>query len=300
MAIQSDETLVTKGDLKDLYQDKILPYLGGNMMMTTNVSDYYDTNEKIVGVWKDGKPLYQKTYYFSALGNGSTSSVASTRVPTNITNLDIITKIEGVAYDKSNSMHFIPVPVTSGTNTNEWDVSCWAITESGTPNLVISVARDMRSYSAYMTLQYTKTTDAANSAAATPGCYDINRPDLWPVRKEIFFGNGLYGYRITGNFTASASKQRWETDVISLNPETGRIVSTGGSFSVRDASSRLARCTLNSTVVGADAGGNVIIFIESYFYSRSFTGIVVFQVMPDNDFSLTANDTYDVWLTYTK
>ena len=286
MAIQSDETLVTKGDLKDLYQDKILPYLGGNMMMTTNVSDYYDTNEKIVGVWTDGRPVYQRVAHLP----DQSSHGDYVEISTVSWNIDKPISAHGYAKYKGNSF-YDTIPM-GGSRAIIWfngsylGFNCDNLSQYFTE--------------IYIICQYTKTTDAANSAAATPGCYDLNRPDLWPVRKEIFFGNGLYGYRITGNFTAAASKQRWETDVISLNPETGRIVSTGGSFSVRDASSRLARCTLNSTVVGADAGGNVIIFIESYFYSRSFTGIVVFQVMPDNDFSLTANDTYDVWLTYTK
>lgn len=50
MAIQNDNTLVTKGDLKNLYSNKILPYLGGNFALATNVSDYYSTDEKLVGL----------------------------------------------------------------------------------------------------------------------------------------------------------------------------------------------------------------------------------------------------------
>ena len=37
MAIQNDNTLVTKGDLKELYTDKIAPYLGGGI-------NYYHTD----------------------------------------------------------------------------------------------------------------------------------------------------------------------------------------------------------------------------------------------------------------
>lgn len=165
MSLTNPNKPVTETRLAEFYQ-QILPYLGGMPEALANKfskSDLYSTDEKIVGCWTDGKPVYQKSYYFSSLGNGTTSAVASTRVPVNIPNLDVVTKIEGVAYDKANNMHFIPVPVTSGTNSNEWDVSCWTLKESGTQNLVISVARDMRSYSAYMTLQYTKTTDATNS-----------------------------------------------------------------------------------------------------------------------------------------
>ena len=61
MAIQNDNTILCKGDLK-AYHEKILPYLGGNFMLGTNVSDYYSTDEKIVGVWTNGKPIYKKTF----------------------------------------------------------------------------------------------------------------------------------------------------------------------------------------------------------------------------------------------
>ncbi len=50
MAVQNDNTIVTKGDLKTLFSDKIAPYLGQNLTLRTNVSDYYSTTEKIVGV----------------------------------------------------------------------------------------------------------------------------------------------------------------------------------------------------------------------------------------------------------
>jgi len=297
MAIQNDNTVLCKGDLK-AYHEKILPYLGGNFMLGTNVSDYYSTDEKIVGVWTDGKPLYQKTYYFSALGNGTTSSVAHTSIPTNITNLDIITKIEGVAYDKLNSMHFIPVPVTSGVNSNEWDVSCWAITQNGTHNLVISVARDMRSYSAYMTLQYTKTTDTASSALTTPGCYDLNRPDLWPANKEIFFGNGLYGYRATGNMPALAENQKGYVSNLLPNTTmmggTSHIINIGGNIEVLNSGEYMVSAPVNCqyTTAGETNHG------ESSIYRTGDYRLTLCIIMID--WHCTASQKYDIWVTYTK
>ena len=102
MAIQSDETLVTKGDLKTLYTDKILPYLGGNMMMQTGVSDYYSEDEKVVGIWTDGKPVYQKTIVTNTGSSGNTTySIASW-------NIDKIINYNGVIEQIVNEKYYYP------------------------------------------------------------------------------------------------------------------------------------------------------------------------------------------------
>ena len=61
MAVKNDNTLITKGDLKKFY-NKILPYMGGNYVFNTlGTKDYYSEDEKVIGVWTDGKPVYQGT-----------------------------------------------------------------------------------------------------------------------------------------------------------------------------------------------------------------------------------------------
>lgn len=63
MSVQNGERLATKQDLADMYQS-MLPYLGGMPEMLANKfskGDLYSTDEKIIGQWTDGKPLYQKT-----------------------------------------------------------------------------------------------------------------------------------------------------------------------------------------------------------------------------------------------
>lgn len=42
---------------------------------------------------------------------------------------------------------------------------------------IIGRDQDLANRPAFVTVKYTKSTDAANSAAATPGCYDINFPN---------------------------------------------------------------------------------------------------------------------------
>ena len=48
MAIQNDNTVVTKGDLKALYSNKIAPYLGANLALKTRTGDYYMQDEEIL------------------------------------------------------------------------------------------------------------------------------------------------------------------------------------------------------------------------------------------------------------
>ena len=216
MAIQSDETLVTKGDLKTLYTEKILPYLGGNFMLGTNVSDYYSTDEKIVGVWLEGKPLYQKTVNFGALPNATTKNV-----PHGISNLDYVVEIYGVSSDGSIQAYLPYVNPSSLSN-------AVSIKINGS-NIQIVTASNMSTFTkTYVTLRYTKTTDAANSAVSTPGCYDINFPNTWPENKEIFFGNGVYGYRAVGTANVTANR-RWDL-VIARDQPNVKIRSQGGGF----------------------------------------------------------------------
>lgn len=62
MSLTNPNSVVTEQRLADFYQG-IFPYLGGMPEMLANKfskGDLYSTDEKIVGTWIDGKPLYQK------------------------------------------------------------------------------------------------------------------------------------------------------------------------------------------------------------------------------------------------
>ena len=269
MAIQSDETLVTKGDLKELYQDKILPYLGGNMMMTTNVSDYYSEDEKVIGIWTNGKPLYQKTFVFSGLTNGKV-------IQLNIPNFEYLVSIQGTIHTGDNRVFDNgAVDVANGgfVRPQVYD-----------GKIVLSISGyggDWASGGGTYTLQYTKTTDTADSAATTPGCYDLNRPDLWPENKEIFFGNGLYGQRFAGTLTSAASTRT----LSHIYNYPLYLVSYGG-------------------YVTYDPGGDTMMLGYSQddtnyvcaLYTHANDGLYLFT----KSASARTNAPYDVWVTYTK
>lgn len=70
-------------------EQEIIERIEGNNL--GNVS--YSTGEHLTGAnWIDGKPIYRKTVVFGALPNTSTKNV-----PHNITGLDIVVSLEGVA-----------------------------------------------------------------------------------------------------------------------------------------------------------------------------------------------------------
>ena len=74
----SDE-LVTKQDLSNFYQG-ILPYLGGMPEMLANKfskGDLYSTDEKMIGQWIDGRPLYQKTVVVTSPASAGVDTIVA-------------------------------------------------------------------------------------------------------------------------------------------------------------------------------------------------------------------------------
>lgn len=64
MSLTNPNKVVTEERLSEFYQS-ILPYLGGMPEALANKfskSDLYSTDEKIIGQWVDGKPIYQKVF----------------------------------------------------------------------------------------------------------------------------------------------------------------------------------------------------------------------------------------------
>lgn len=263
MAIQDDNTILNKGDLK-AYHQKILPYLGGNMMVSTNNSDYYSTDEKVVGVWIDGRPLYQKTF-------SGTSPTSDTCVYTGSAN-DYIVNMSGVM---------------NGAALNYYDGTSWRTRTLTMGNRVYMQVWGFSNLTYYVTIQYIKTTDTAGSATTTPGAYDINFPNTWKENTEIYFGNGLYGQRFTGTGTAGTSVEGWTT--VSTNN-----LWTSSSFKVVKLGGNIHRASGNTCSLPTFWS------VPSFGpWFGNYNGNSVFMIGGiENPGELTF--TYDVWVTYTK
>lgn len=117
--------------------------------------DIYSFEERRIGVYADGKPLYQKTVDFGALPNNTTKQVAH-----NVANLDKIAYVNGII-NYSGLIYgedMPPVILNKSFRT--------AVRE----NVVeISTTDNLSSYGAIVTFQYTKTTDVAGGESIPSG-----------------------------------------------------------------------------------------------------------------------------------
>lgn len=149
----SDTKLATKQDLKDMY-DRMYPYLGGMPEVLANKfskGDMYSTDEKMIGQWVDGKPLYQKVFSVVDTGNSSTHTIT---IPSTL-NIESVVYFKAekvcegygisIPYTESNHVITVSKPVTSGDIVFTKDT---ATVWSGTY---------------YLTMKYTKTTDSSIS-----------------------------------------------------------------------------------------------------------------------------------------
>lgn len=123
----------------------------------------YSTEERQVGCWHDGKPLYQKTVHISALPS---TAFASTTYPHNIANVDKICGWDGTAVTADGT-------ATAKFNVPQFNSSGFVKESSFVANvtktdIAIIVGANRSTWSSDFTIQYTKTTDTAGSGIWTP------------------------------------------------------------------------------------------------------------------------------------
>ncbi len=108
----------------------------------------YSTTEKVCGTWIDGKPIYRKVLYVDSLPN-----TASAIYSTGIANIDIVTKVYGISHGQTG--HAFPLPYVGVFSTN----SSIELTYMQGGDIRIVTQNDRSSNSAYIIIEYTKTTD---------------------------------------------------------------------------------------------------------------------------------------------
>lgn len=300
MAVQNDNTILNKGDLK-AYHQKILPFLGGNYMMSTNNSDYYSTDEKVVGVWTDGRPIYQKTFTGTTDATGNADYNDNTnRVTINVgASVNEYVSAEGFIVSPFGTCYLFNYFTSSddskgdnskGDNSKEWTKLWLRNNDHSSPNtfvIVTGTSINVIDRPFTVTIQYTKTTDTAGSATTIPGAYDINFPNTWPTNKEIFFGNGMYGYRATGSTAiTSGTVKSWNAVSITRTANT-KIYNYGGTWK-RSAAIPAAADTAFGMALSEDPNINTGVMIGSQ--------AIIFTVKD----AFTGTATYDFFVTYTK
>lgn len=107
----------------------------------------YQTEEQVIGKWYNGKPLYRKIYEVASLPNN-----AGMNIPYNISDLEDVVKLSGLATNTAKTV-FFPIPFYR-TDDN------LGIVMYGTgTNIVVITGTDRTELSAYIEIEYTKTTD---------------------------------------------------------------------------------------------------------------------------------------------
>ena len=297
MALQNDNTILNKGDLK-AYHQKILPFLGGNIATTITNGNIYSQEERVVGIWVDGRPLYQKTYILN-LSRSYSANTTYNEVFDSDTNKAAV-KVWGTYEDNDGRINIIESFYNWNNAANNYvPYLSWCynyVTVGSYIGHQIMYKGGTAPYTCkqmVITMQYWKKTDTADTAAITPGVFDINRPDLWPVNKEIFFGNGLYGYRASGNFAAGGDQS---VPIISENISPYNY---GGWIDELKGNSTPATKRRRAITTTMDSTGVIIscVSIHSNLSSGINSNFVV-HLGPDNSFDTTCK--YDLWVTYTK
>lgn len=151
MALTNDQ--ITAQNFKDFYQ-QILPYLGKS---GGGGSMNYSTDEQVVGTWIDGKPLYQKTFVFTAADCEVISGKLIETPAFNITNGTII-DVDALATLNGRGNCCLGTKAYTTRNSNYWEIQYLYYNRIGLfTNLTYSW--DEMGLKVFVTVRYTKTTD---------------------------------------------------------------------------------------------------------------------------------------------
>lgn len=124
----------------------------------------YSEDEREIGVWTDGKPLYEKTVLITALPS---VAYTVTNYPHNISNIDTICNYITVVRWTSGQVSVSPRFGLFTANANDIPPAS-IICEIDKTNIMFTVGSDRSSMNANVTIRYTKTTDQPGSGQWTP------------------------------------------------------------------------------------------------------------------------------------
>ena len=165
---------------------------------TTVAPIIYSEKEREIGVWTDGKPLYQKTYNIS---NPSYSSGFSNLIQ--LTNEDVKT-IEGFMISTASGTPILYHPTNSASDYKfmlfiENSYIKYSGNYGGTSLSLISI-----------TIQYTKTTDQPGSGKYAPsGIPAVHYSTDEQVVGTWIDGSTIYERTITGNVNLTTTSRTW-------------------------------------------------------------------------------------------
>ena len=216
--------------------------------------DIYSEQERQVGVWTDGKPLYQKTVDCGALPNNTTKTVAH-----GISDVDRIVELKGTAYSTTNGYTLPLEDIDGGAGINS-AIRLYA----NVTNIYLDTKKDQSTYNkTLVTIQYTKTTDVAGSGEYVPSG---DKAVHYSTDEEVigtFMGETLYRKVFTFSTPITCPSQQWaQTDILTSSINAASVIraftALGQSVYVCDVS-----CDTNETYVALLNLRNIAITVDT-------------------------------------
>lgn len=112
--------------------------------------DVYSTTERVVGTWIDGKKRYRKTLQ-ATIGSDGKANIDCTSL-----NIDVVTAIQGIIAIQQTSLNYTPL-FFKNTGSTSYSTSCYY--NGGNKSVVFDCTTGYSGGTAYVTIEYTKTTD---------------------------------------------------------------------------------------------------------------------------------------------
>lgn len=234
----------------------------------------YSTEERQIGTWIDGKPLYQKTINYGDITNGN-SNISLTTGLTNINKMFIVPEASQFADS-------IPVPYVHYSSLNLL-TGYFININNGVPSIEIRVGSDSKNAltNTILTIRYTKTTDIPGSGRwGSNGIPTHHYSESEQVIGTWVNGKPLYEkiLHVTAAITSGS------TQVYHYISNLGDVISISG------------RCRYNSTSEMLP-----IPYVSSnsnYFIQIGNVDSTKFTIYPGSGFT-SLNDVY-ITLQYTK
>lgn len=153
--VQSHE--LTQEEFEEIFSSGLPGAITGfDLSNTTCEANIHSTDERIIGQWIDGKPLYQKTIETGALPNATTKSVE-----TGIANISNVIDISGFA-KSSNGARCIPILYAMGGSSASVCLADVRDISSSGATIRLNASANLSDFTtSYVTIRYTKTTDSA-------------------------------------------------------------------------------------------------------------------------------------------
>ena len=166
--------------------------------------DIYSLQERQVGCWTDGKPLYQKTLYATnvALSANGRTVVFSNSDLSSLSIDEVVGEIDGFA-DFNNGANIISIPYAIANTSG----SIGAYYDNGYGICIHRLGNALTLNNLYLTIQYTKTTDVAGSGEYVPSGDKAEYYDNTEQVIGTYFGETLYRrtIQVTGLSKATSS-----------------------------------------------------------------------------------------------